>query len=316
MVAAASEFAGWKTGYGSECACGGSCAKERRQKGASLVRADDQEWLVDNPSVYTQGEWLNQWASGSKMESGSTHVIAEDGVTAIDYDKWFWPCGADTPDVSTVTPVVGEDEKICGTDVTDLLAELLSEVLSSSSWLAGGNMCRPGQEIDMKDSKYDTCSKNCGKTVTLCGWCVSEQVPGNIGFGAALGFVFATIVGRLVSEESGEDRTSYSLGSGLLESVDRGTLDPSSAADIKKALCARLQFRLVPCKKNDALDGIVTRACTICKDPAKRKRRPPAPQNCPDAIGAGMPSPYLPIDDGQVDPWLIEWSPSSAGFFR
>jgi hypothetical protein len=85
------------------------------------------------------------------------------------------------------------NEERCGPDVTNWLADRFGDrwiwANDDVSLLMGGDYfwAEPGGPMDIKEgrtpSMADCPSEECKTTVTLCGKCLSSQVPGNMAFG-------------------------------------------------------------------------------------------------------------------------------------
>jgi hypothetical protein len=205
------------------------------------------------------------------------------------------------------TPV---NPRICGPDATDFIANYLMAVISMGSSLRAGIACRPGSAIDMKEGRYHTseCPKaeECKESVTMCGVCVSNQLPGNISFGAAVS-LWAVPVGSYFSwtGESGEDRNAYAIGWTLRDHVERGFVDRGDIKDLKKRLCAMIRHYLldfgVP-KADKGKDGLEWHGCDPCTASAVSPKLREPYLNCSDAL-AGMPSGGIRLEE-HLDPWL------------
>lgn len=112
---------------------------------------------------------------------------------------------------------------ICGPDITDwLVRHLVSDVflgLNPERGIPATNWAPYGKR-DLKNIKDvtagegdDVCPQYCGWGVTFCGKCVSKDVPGNMGFGGALGKSVASILaGVSEGDEDAADRYAYALG--------------------------------------------------------------------------------------------------------
>lgn len=138
-------------------------------------------------------------------------------------------------------------ERICGPDVTDFVARQYAKIIDkmgSDGILSGPVMVGYGSDIDLKGRyngdrisvesprvSFGRCPTNCGWTVTLCGKCISNQIPGNMGLGI-YGQGLATAVGFVAYEvsmgDSDEDRAAYFWGDFLKRAFD--DLKPVSAA--------------------------------------------------------------------------------------
>lgn len=203
----------------------------------------------------------------------------------------------------------------CGPDITDYVAQKLTEV---SAW---STHCFPGGELDFKGSTGSKrCPLNC-EGFTFCGACVHPDVPGNICLGYAVGFASAYTIGMLdalVSQgESGEDATSYYAGDGLPHTND--------AKKMKEALCRKfkaLKNRAVfaPPQARDAY-GFEDMPCTLCteevSDGPRRHRDPRWRVANNDIIGSRAPRDSLgnlgPIEG--FDPWSGSWNPPGGTYF-
>lgn len=178
----------------------------------------------------------------------------------------------------------------CGPDVTDWLVSQLMQLLIITS--PGGRLLfvRGQGPIDVRSqtkglpnkpqAKTVDCPVDCPESVTLCGECLHDQIPGNIGLGAAvdpwsalkLGAAVAAFKGETDSEE---DKQSYDVGDTIRDETrlmrDRNRYsmwwnigDAKVAAAVKKSLCAAVGGKVASgaYSKRTSSDGKVCPKCT------------------------------------------------------
>ena len=178
-------------------------------------------------------------------------------------------------------------EKICGPDVTDYVVKELMNVYASGSPLSvrGGARIdlrsRPKKDMEAKPVAIipNECPVECAESITLCGLCVSDQIPGNTALGVFFGAAVARVIGAAAAKlkgetDSDEDIASYDMGDSLRSVMMRNRIirnlsGPSHAGpnveswsekaeqNVKEAVCALIK-KAVGDKK------IKTMPCTKC----------------------------------------------------
>jgi len=166
-------------------------------------------------------------------------------------------------------------ERICGPDATDYVARQFAKIIKAvqeRGIISGPTMVGPGADIDLKGrpfTRYDgekdehprvvigRCPTNCGWAITLCGKCVSNQIPGNMGLGM-YGRSLAETVGwvdNVFMAEKPEDRASYFWGAWINDTFLEFRLSPgySNYSDIellRALLCAAISTAAFPREGN------------------------------------------------------------------
>lgn len=121
-------------------------------------------------------------------------------------------------------------KKVCGPDVTKFIVKSLMDMVMRKDPFTRGIMVTPLiGSLDLKTrpgkpgpAVATGCMVACPASVTICGHCLNDQVPGNIGLGAAninartIGAVAAAAEGGTDSEE---DIAAYEVGEDVHEAA-------------------------------------------------------------------------------------------------
>jgi hypothetical protein len=121
------------------------------------------------------------------------------------------------------TWVHGAHEKVCGPDVTDFVIKQYQIIGFSPGGPKLLYVTPHVSTIDFKnikpviDIRPVECPSNCSESITFCGQCTHDQVPGNIGLGVAYSLEVALAIGEFAawiggSKESEEDKKAYKFG--------------------------------------------------------------------------------------------------------
>ena len=241
---------GWNGGgggCGGDCSCGGSCGGggacgckggggscSGKPSGGSGGHPDGGSGQLPLIPDY-DGEI---WASPDQF---IVDFVVGSHATACTSEFCFFGASEESPEVPTphnawdpsvaaLTTIDHQDPQdsprvsICGPDITDwLVGHLVSDVFLGMSPIGGfpATNWAPHGKRDLKNIKNVTagkgetaCPQFCGWGVTLCDKCVSKDVPGNMGFGGAVGKNWASILaGVSLGDEDAADRYAYALGS-------------------------------------------------------------------------------------------------------
>lgn len=131
--------------------------------------------------------------------------------------------------------IVEVHEKLCGPDVTDYVVDTLMDMLRSTDPLYNAASVRGLGPIDLRSqvkglpnrpvAKTDKCPRNCSESLSLCGKCISDQIPGNMALGFVFGRDAAGVIGAWAARVKGEtdsadDIRSYSVGADARAAVE------------------------------------------------------------------------------------------------
>jgi|688.fasta_scaffold447841_2 hypothetical protein len=275
---------------GGECGCGLACSSGCTGKcaGGGWQSARPIEFVKPNAEPGSAGVEL-----GALLEE-AYHPLGRRPRTV-----------ACLTHLATVATDGRDPSKTCGPDITAYVVEKLVEVVSGAS--GSGTHCFPGGALDFKgaSSGVEGCPKDCQKSLTLCGTCVHEDVPGNICFGAAVGFSAAAGLGMIdafvgAGGESAEDQTSYMVGDRLTQ---------TNQVSLEEQLCyyIRILRNPVSCYEQPRWKyGFEDMPCTLCKTPRSGPPRLPKGSSNGNRLSLGPP-------DG-TNPWLGSWNPSVSYF--
>lgn len=293
---------------GCGCGCGGSCGGGEAScghgsscggSGGGEILSGGYEGELWQPAVEVP-DWPDRFPNRQEVVPDVTFSLCEQAME------------------NTQPP------RVCGPDATDYVTRELIKVMNSvadGDWDDWTNVAE-GSDIDLKgkelgqnaDGEPDffpraqmgECPTRCGWAITLCGMCVSDQIPGNIGLGT-FGKGLARVIGA-VTDDSGEDKTSYDIGDSLMKKfyytphplsliVSGKPQDPDEAGytygysehDVRKvreALCKKLKQAALPkgeCKPDRSDPGIEQVQCRPCTKVLKKAPKGPPIRNMMDA---------------------------------
>jgi uncharacterized CHY-type Zn-finger protein len=305
-------------GCGGDCSggCGGSCSGRRSSQASGGARAMsgagggpryagagggcDAEFEHDCcyiPNTYDSTSPVTPNGSGSTTGTASVGMWpgfesshaggGGAGWTAADKEMCEL-CGGTWDDYACPE---GEKKKImCGPDVTDWLVDRLIENrqwlsrqnLKLAAWalrvLGEGNF---NEEYDFGGSDPE-CPIDCPRTVTLCGKCVTDDVPEDINFAYAGSDEFSNNGLRAAADiaAGGFDKesahVSFTAGFLIDATVRAYDIDPKNPGTkkLKIILCEHALANLAVSRNKD----FSTRDCPICpnKFNGKKKKKAPA----------------------------------------
>lgn len=286
---------GGSCGCGRSCGCrragseSGACAHSARGEGPRWVDYDGDllaRTPMQDPGISDDGAPLGYVATlpATLIVAGGEVAPAEwfgpitvgDGVVATGMENDpITPLtisdASETPQDPVRPPVVTavpDDPIICGPDVTDYLVKQLMKMWLMTNPVSRGVLVTPHVgALDLKSrpgkpgpaSVPGKCPIRCPGSVTICGKCLDDQIPGNIGLGAAN--VVARAIGAIDAwwdggSDSAEDLAAYDVGDATHAAArahrtmraGRGSIrlswNEGAEAKIKEALCKEVEAQV------------------------------------------------------------------------
>lgn len=143
------------------------------------MKVSDWLWYCDGTKTYAWVRLDPSLIDGFELEFGPTPPPSLPKVAGS-----YPPLG----ETKTKYGTSFADRGRCGPDVTDILVRQLIQLLRVGIFDAFG-MLSSGGACDIKSkgltasSGFDSCPHNCPNSLTLCGYCLEHNMPGDIAWG-------------------------------------------------------------------------------------------------------------------------------------